>query len=97
MGDDRPITPEQALLAVKAAGMDPDRSVNAQLQGDLNGALERQLADLSEQVKTLTEALGVAGQPTDPQSHQRRLAEGYRDALNRSLTPWVGEEHDDGS
>jgi hypothetical protein len=53
------------------------------------------LADLSEQVKTLTEALGVAGQPTDPHSHQRRLAEGYREALNRSLTPWIGEERDD--
>ena len=95
MSDDRPITVEQALLAVKAAGLDPDKSVNAQLQGDLNGALERQLADVSEQIKTLTEALDVAGQPTDPQSHQRRLAEGYRDALNRSLTPWIGEEHDD--
>jgi hypothetical protein len=95
MAEDRPITPEQALIAVKAAGLDPDKSVNAQLQGDLNGALERQLADLSEQVKTLTEALGVAGQPTDPQSHQRRVAEGYRDALNRSLTSWIGEEHDD--
>ena len=26
MAEDRPITPEQALLAVKAAGMDPDKS-----------------------------------------------------------------------
>jgi hypothetical protein len=95
MADEAPITPEQALLAVKAAGMDPDKSVNAQLQGDLNGALERQLADLSEQVKTLTEALRVAGQPTDPQSHKRRLAEGYREALNRSLTSWIGDKHDD--
>ena len=95
MAKNRPITPEQALLAVKAAGMDPDKSVNAQLQGDLSGALERQLADLSEQIKTLTEALDVAGQPTDPQSHERRVAEGYREALNRSLTPWIGEEHDD--
>jgi hypothetical protein len=76
MGDDRPITPEQALLAVKAAGLDPDMSVNAQLQGDLNGALERQLAHLSEQVKTLTEALGVAGQPTDPQSPQAPVSRG---------------------
>ncbi len=95
MAEDRPITPEQALLAVKAAGLDPDKSVNAQLQGGLNGALERQVADLSEQVKTLTEALGVAGQPTDPQSHRRRVAEGYREALNRSLTSWIGEKHDD--
>jgi hypothetical protein len=55
------------------------------------------MADLSEQVKTLTEALRVAGQPTDPQSHKRRVAEGYREALNRSLTPWIGEKHDDAS
>ena len=95
MAEDRPIIPEQALLAVKAAGLDSDKSVNAQLQGGLSGALERQLADLSEQVKTLTEALGVAGQPTDPQSHRRRVAEGYRAALNRSLTSWIGEQHDD--
>jgi hypothetical protein len=33
MADERPITPQQALLAVKAAGLDPDKSVNAQLQG----------------------------------------------------------------
>ena len=31
MSDDRPITPEQALLAVKAAGLDPDRSLSEQL------------------------------------------------------------------
>jgi hypothetical protein len=97
MAEDRPITPEQALLAVKAAGLDPDKSVSAQLHGGLSGALERQVADLSEQVKSLTEALGVAGQPTDPQSRQRRVAEGFREALNRSLTPWIGEKHDDAS
>jgi hypothetical protein len=95
MADDRPITPEQALIAVKAAGLDPDKSLTAQLEGDQSGDLERQVAELSEQIKTLTEALDVAGQPTDPQSHERRVAEGYREALNRSLTPWIGEEHDD--
>jgi hypothetical protein len=32
VSDDRPITPEQALLAVKAAGLDPDRSLSEQLE-----------------------------------------------------------------
>jgi hypothetical protein len=31
MADDRPITPEQALLAVKAAGLDPDKPLAEQL------------------------------------------------------------------
>ncbi len=95
MSEDRPITPEQALLAVEAAGLDLDRPLSQQLRGAQNGELEQRVADLSEQVKTLSKAFGVAGQPTDPQSHQRRVAEGYREALNRSLTPWVGEQHDD--
>jgi len=97
--DDRPITGEQALLAVKAAGLNPDKPLTEQLPGDRNGDLEQQVADLSERVKTLSEALGAQGQgdqPTDLQSQERRFAEGYRDALNRSLTPWMGEGGPDG-
>jgi hypothetical protein len=61
MGEERPITPEQAMLAVKAAGLDPDKPLNEQLQG--NGGLERQVVELSEQVKALFEARAA---PTDP-------------------------------
>jgi hypothetical protein len=32
MSDDRPITAEQALLAVKAAGLDPDKPLSGQLE-----------------------------------------------------------------
>lgn len=95
MGDNRPITPEQALLAVKAAGLDLDRPLNEQLQSAQNGDLEQRVADLSEQVKTLSEAFGAAGQPTDHQSREHRFAEGYRDALNQSRTPWFGEGEGD--
>jgi hypothetical protein len=92
MSEDRPITPEQAMLAVKAAGLDPDKPLNEQLQG--NGGLERQVAELSEQVKALSEARAA---PTDPHARERRFAENFRDALNENLTPWFGqgEEHDD--
>jgi hypothetical protein len=92
MTNDRPITPEQAMLAVKAAGLDPDKSLNEQLQG--SGDLERQVTELSEQVKGLS---GVRAVPTDPHARERQFAENLRDALNKNLTPWFGqdEEHDD--
>jgi hypothetical protein len=43
MADDRPITPEQALLAVKAAGLDPGKSLTEQLNTS---------SDLSEETVT---------------------------------------------
>lgn len=94
MTDDRPITPEQALLAVKAAGLDLDRPLNAQLQGDRNSDLKRHVAHLSEQVKALFEARAV---PTDPYARKAQFAENFRDALNENLTPWFGQgdKHDD--
>ena len=48
MSDERAISPEQALLAVKAAGLDPDRSLTQQLSGDGGVDLEQQVADLSD-------------------------------------------------
>ena len=91
MDNDRPITPEQALLAVKAAGLDPDRSVTAQLRGGQDDDLKRRVAELGEQVKALSDAQAT---PTD---RQRQFAENFRDALNAHLTPWFGpgEGHDD--
>jgi hypothetical protein len=53
---DLSITPDQALLAVEAAGLDPNRPLTGQLTGedDPDTRLERQLAALSEQVAALT-------------------------------------------
>jgi hypothetical protein len=91
MSEERPITAEQAKLAVKAAGLDPDKPISEQLKGGPNAALERKLAELSEQVQTLTETLGVQLDQIDPASQPRSFAEDYRDALNRSRTPWMGD------
>jgi hypothetical protein len=83
---DRPITPEMALLAVKAAGLSPDKSLTQQLSGDGGADLEQQVADLSQQVKTLSEALSGQGnvdQPTEPQPHEQ-LAK----RLHEAQSPW---------
>jgi hypothetical protein len=95
MSEERPITAEQALLAVKAAGLALDKPLNEQLDNGPN--LEQRLADLTAEVRTLRDTLGVEGQSdqTDPASRERTFAEGYRDALNRSITPWMAEESDD--
>lgn len=90
MADERPITPEQALLAVKAAGLNLDRPLSEQLQRDQNSDLEQRVADLSERVKTLSEALGAAGQPTEP---HELLAEGLHAAQSDWLT--LGGPDDD--
>jgi hypothetical protein len=92
MTSDRPITPEQAMLAVKAAGLNPDKPLTE--QRERTSDLEQQVAELSEQVKSLSEA-GAA--PTDPHARERQFAENFRDALNENLTPWFGhhEEQDD--
>jgi hypothetical protein len=91
MDTERPITAEQALLAVKAAGLSLDKPLNEQLDNGPN--LEQRLADLTAEVRTLRETLDAEGQSdqTDPASREGTFAEGHRDALNRSLTPWMGE------
>ena len=83
MAADRPITPEQAALAAKAAGLDLDRPLNEQLQSDQNGDLEQRVADRSERVETLSEALGAAGQPAEP---HELLAERLHAAQSEWLT-----------
>jgi hypothetical protein len=92
MADDRPITPEQALLAVKAAGLDPDKPLAEQLN-------EPEQLDEQTVKGWVTEAVseaiaGQGGQPSDPQTREREFAEAYRDALNKSLTPSMGEGPD---
>jgi hypothetical protein len=83
MSDDRPITPEQALLAVKAAGLDPDKPLSAQLetsneQGEYEALIAR-VADLEAKV----EAAGQAP-PTDP---QHAFARALADKLNEAQSP----------
>ena len=90
MSDERSITPEQALLAVKAAGLDPDRSLTEQLQGDEGSDLEQRVAELGDQVKALSEAQAP---PPNLNTRQRQFAEDFRDALNRNLTPWFGGDN----
>jgi hypothetical protein len=87
MSDERPITPEQALLAVKAAGLDPGRSLTEQLSGKPDSDLEQRVADLADQVRALSEAQAP---PPDLDTRQHQFAEDFRDALNRNLTPWFG-------
>jgi hypothetical protein len=97
MTDDRPITPEQALLAVKAAGLDPHKSLSEQLNGP---------AQLDEQpvkgwvTEAIGEAMGAAGQgaaagPTPPQPHER-LAKQLHDAQSRWITLGGPGGSDDG-
>ena len=93
MSEERPITAEQALFAVEAAGLDPDRPLRDQLRGGQDRNMESRIDELGEKVTALSEALaGQGGEPADP---QRRFAELYRDALNRSRTPWMGEQQAD--
>jgi hypothetical protein len=81
MSEDRPIKPQPAALAAKAAGLDLERSLSEQLKGDRNGDLERQVAELSEKVEALSKA-GVQHRP--PQPHEE-LAE----RLHTAKSEWV--------
>jgi hypothetical protein len=91
MGEERPISGEQALLAVKAAGLDTDQPLSAQLQSDQNSDLEQQVADLSEQVGRLSESLGSTGQPAGPPPHER-LAKQLSDAQSKWMTLGGGSD-----
>jgi hypothetical protein len=102
MAADRPITPEQATLAAKAAGLDLDRPLSEQLKRHRNGDLEQRVADLSERVETLSEALGVQREsaPVTEQHVSRTILDGINQMQAKS--PWMslgqitqkGEGHD---
>ena len=89
MSDERAISPQQALLAVKAAGLDPDRSLTEQLSGDGGVDLEQRVADLSDQVKSLSEALGAQGQsaPLNEQHVGQTILDGINETQAKS--PWM--------
>jgi hypothetical protein len=97
MDDDRPITPEQALLAVKAAGLDTDRSLSEQLNGPTPLDEQTVRGWVSE---AISEAMapagqGSAGQPATPDQRERQFAEGYRDALVKAQSRWFAAEGGD--
>lgn len=94
MADDRPITPEQALLAVKAAGLDPDKPLAEQLNEPAQLDEQTVKGWVTEAVSEAIGSAGQGGQPSDPQTRERQFAERYRDALNKSLTPSMGEGPD---
>jgi hypothetical protein len=94
MSDDRPITPEQALLAVKAAGLDPDKSLSEQLNEPAQLDEQTVKGWVGEAVAEAIDAQSQGAAPTDAQTQERQFAESYRDALNKSLTPWMGEDPD---
>jgi hypothetical protein len=88
MRDDRPITAERALLAVKAAGLDPGKPLSEQLDGDQSDDVAKQIAAMNERIDRIAEALSAHGEggggqsaPTQPTSAERRFAEGLRDAM----------------
>ena len=78
------ITAEQAIQAVKAAGLDAT-------------GLEEQLArradsgpdDLGAKIERLEQALQRSQPPATEEQRERQFAETVRDHMNASLTPWV--------
>jgi hypothetical protein len=79
---DSSITPEQALLAVQAAGLDPGKPLNEQLGTpavDDQEALTARVAELEAQ---------LAAAPQQPQDPEREFAERFATKLHDAQTPW---------
>ena len=85
------LTPEDALLAVRAAGLDAT-AIEEQIQtgrDDDAGGLEARLADLESK-------LADQASKADHEERARSFAHSYLDALNRSRTSrWAHEEQPD--
>jgi hypothetical protein len=82
---------------VKAAGLDPDKALSEQLIPSDRLDEETVKGWITEAV---AEAMGAqdsgnAGESTDPQVHERRFAEGYARALDKSRSRWFGEDGGD--
>jgi hypothetical protein len=85
MSDERPITAEQALLAVKAAGLDPGKPLTDQLNPP-SSVDERTVKGWV--TEAVADALGAQGEASarqsasaEPTSAEQRFAERLRDAL----------------
>src|SRR5215216_5500050 len=100
MAEDRPITPEQALLAVKAAALDTDKSLSEQLnasgglsEDQVKSWVREALAEtLGAQPKEKSSSRSDWGGTTDPQPRERTFAEGYAKALDKSRSKWFGDD-----
>jgi hypothetical protein len=88
--------PQLAIAMAKAAGLDAsgleDQLRRREAGEDDPERLRARIAELEAQVEQETQAAPEAPTPPTAAEHERRFAEGYRDALNRSRTPWMGEE-----
>lgn len=79
MGDS--ITPEQAIEAVKSAGLDVDRPLSEQLP-------EPAAAPSESAVRGWVSEAVAEAQPPTPEQQAQRFAEGFRDALVEAQSPW---------
>jgi hypothetical protein len=84
---DSEITPEAALAAVKAAGLDPDRALSEQVE---------QAAPVDESTVRgwVSEAVAEA-RPASPQEQAQRFAEDFRDKLVEAQSPWFSLDGSD--
>ena len=73
------ISTAQAIEALEAAGVDVS-SLVPQVEGD---------GDDPDRLAALEQRLAAVEQPTDPEAAERKLAENFLDALNRSRSPWI--------
>jgi hypothetical protein len=91
MADDRPISTQQALLAVKAAGLDPAKPLTDQL----NSAAPVDEATVRGWVtEAVAEALGTASQDSPDQPAQaqptdeQQMGEAILKGIQAARTPW---------
>jgi hypothetical protein len=86
--EDRPITPEQARLAVEAAGLDPGRPISEQVSSPAD------VEALTSRIAAVEQTLEAGQQPADRQPTEQQFATNYRDALNAARTRWFGESEE---
>jgi hypothetical protein len=77
MAEDRPISPEQARLAVVAAGLDPDKPLSEQMAPKIT---EEQVKEWAGEA--VTEVLASCSkEPTSGREADQKMAERLRDFL----------------
>ncbi len=74
------ITPEQAMEAVKAAGLDPDRTVSEQVAAP--GQVDERT------VKGWVSEAVAEAQPASAEEQALRFAEQFRDKLDAAQSRW---------
>ena len=76
-------TPDEALLVAKAAGFDVSDLERQTQQRSSESDLHRKVAGLEAKIAEMSEAA-----PVSPREQELAIAEGLRDHLNASLSPW---------